>query len=80
MGQENADELRAGNMRSAFDLARDPGEQVDVAGEDWAREMFERHRQALDAALQPRVNLTSAAPTAEELQSLEAMGYAGGGD
>ncbi len=80
MGQESADELRTGSLRRAFDLERDPGELDDVVSQGWASEMFERHRQALDAALQPRVNLSSAAPTAEELQSLEDMGYAGGDD
>ena len=80
LGQEDLDELRAGSMQSAFDLASDPREQVDLADQDWGKEMFERHRQALDAALRPRVDLTSAAPTAEELQDLEAMGYAGGDD
>jgi arylsulfatase len=78
IGREHADELRAGDWQHAFDLACDPGELRSVADEAWPRELFERHRAALDAALRPRGSLASAAPTAEELRELEAMGYVGG--
>jgi len=78
LGLEDATRLRAEGPSSAFDLARDPGELQDLAGEPWPGELFERHRSALEAALRPLVAPTSAAPSAEQLESLSAMGYAGG--
>ncbi len=80
IGNERADEPRAGSLQCAFALESDPGELRNVLGETWPSEMFERHRAALDAALQPLGVLTPATPTMEELQSLEAMGYAGSDD
>src|SRR5262245_6622178 len=78
IGVEDADQQRAEGPRSAFDLARDPGELHDLAAEPWPSDVFARHRATLEAALRPLVAPTSAAPTAEQLQDLSDMGYAGG--
>jgi len=80
IGLENVDRQRAESLCSAFDLESDPGELRDLLNEGWSSELYERHRSMLDAALQPRVSPTTAAPTAEQLESLEDMGYAGGDD
>jgi arylsulfatase len=77
IGAEDSTQLRAEGPRSAFDLARDPGELHDLAAEPWPSDVFARHRAALEAALRPLVAPISAAPTAEQLQSLSDMGYAG---
>jgi arylsulfatase A-like enzyme len=77
IGFEDAAEPRVAGLRYAYELDADPGERSNVSGEPWPRELLERHRAALDAALRPAGALTSAATTAEELQDLEAMGYAG---
>jgi arylsulfatase len=78
IGLEDVVHQRAEGPRSAFDLARDPGELQDLAAESWPRIVFERHRPLLEAALRPLVAPTSAAPTAEQLESLSDMGYVGG--
>jgi arylsulfatase len=78
IGQEIEAELGAGEARRAFDLASDPRELHDLAREAWPGELLARHRAALEAAQRPRFALTPASPSPEELQALQAMGYAGG--
>ena len=77
IGYEHA--TRRGEIHRAYDLAEDPGEREDLAGEaDWPRAFLERMGREAEALLLPVRGTENAAVDAERLEELRALGYAGG--
>jgi arylsulfatase A-like enzyme len=76
---EDEEALRSLAVGAAFDLRADPLERDDraAAGEGWPRELLERVRPALEAAMRPQGELRGAEVDAEQMRSLEALGYGG---
>ena len=68
----------AGTLLGAYDLARDPGEERDLgASAPWAEDALARLGAALGALLEPRTAGAGAEPGADELESLQQLGYLG---
>ncbi len=78
IAREDPAALSAGAVELAFDLAADPDERDDRAGDaDWPRALLLRHAERLARLLVPAVDAPRAEPDALELDALRALGYAG---
>jgi len=70
----------APDLRGAYDLARDPGEEHDLlegARPAWVTPLVERLTPAVDDALTPLVERAHASMSAEHVEGLRALGYGG---
>ncbi|HEX6882726.1 MAG TPA: sulfatase [Planctomycetota bacterium] len=74
----NPERLAAGEIRGGTDLARDPGEKVDLAAsEGWGQELARAHAAALAELLRPRVAARRVELSEEDRTFLNDLGYGG---
>ena len=74
-----ADELGMGDLRGAYDLETDAGEERDLSGSDvsWPEEMLRRWGATCETHLQPVVEAGTARLDSTQKAALKAMGYGG---
>jgi len=71
----DVERLRDGSVDHAFDLALDPGEERNVAGEEWAAELARRVWGKVADALKPATDATRVHATPEAMKGLGDIGY-----
>jgi arylsulfatase len=67
----------AAELQHAFDVAADPGETVERAGEPWARAMRAGHAALLERAFRPQLEALESAPSDTLIDELRELGYIG---
>ena len=78
IGYENPEDVEAGKLHAAFDLARDPRERDNLLSrEAWPAELARAQRAELEELLTPLVESERVERSPEQLEELRKLGYSG---